>query len=128
MLVATELRQCRGERLRTQDAGLALVEHTEARIDASSGRVGPKQSMAEAMDGRDPGTVQLAGEVCAADLDKPGPDPRSKLARRAFCERHDEDRADVDPALHRTDEALDDDRRLAGAGAGGDEHRPRRVD
>ena len=128
MLAAAELGQRRHEGLGPQHARLALVEHSEPRVDAGRRRIGAQQPVAEAVNGRDPGAVELAGEIGAAGLHEPRPDARAQLARSALGEGHDEDRVDVDAALDRAQEALDDDRRLAGAGAGGDEHDACRID
>ena len=128
MLARAELGERDAERLRAQHARLALVEHAEARIDACRRGIRAEQPVAEAVDRRDPRAVELACEIGATGLEEPRPDARPELARGALGERHDEDRADVDAALHGPDEALDDDGRLAGAGARGDEHRPAGVD
>ena len=80
--------------------------------------------MAKAVDRRDPGAVELAGEIGTSRLDEPCSDARVQLAGRALCERHHEDRADVHPTLDGPEEPLDDDGRLACARAGRDEDRP----
>ena len=65
---------------------------------------------------------RLARQVVAAELEQPLPDPAAQLAGRALGVGDHEDRVDVEPALaDRAAEALDDHRRLAGAGAGRDE-------
>ena len=128
MLVRAEFRQRDAERLRTQHARLALVEHAEARIDACRRGIRPEQPVAEAVDRRDPRAVELPCEIGATGLKEPCPDARPELARRALGERHDEDRADVDATLDGPDEPFDDDSRLARAGARRDEHRPAGVD
>ena len=128
MLSAAELRQGGRERLGPQHARLALVEHAEPGVDTGRCRIGAQQAVTEAVNGRDPGAVELAGEIGAARLHKPRPDARAKLARSPLGEGDHEDRVDVDAALDRAQEALDDDCRLAGAGAGGNEHRACGVD
>ena len=128
MLAAAELGQRRREGLCAQHARLALVEHPEPRIDTGRRGIGAEQPVTEAVDGRDPGAVELAGEIGAPRLQEPRPDARAQLAGRPLGEGDDENRVDVDASLDRAQEALDDDRRLAGAGARGDEHRARGVD
>src|SRR5439155_11126018 len=110
------------ERLAAEHPALAVVEHAEARVDPRSKRVGAQQPMAEAVDRRDPSGVELAREVVPAELLQALPDPPAQLARRTLGVRDYEDRVDVEPALaDRAAEALDDDGRLAGPRARGDE-------
>ena len=81
-----------------------------------------QQPVAEAVDGRDPGRVELARQVVAVELQQPLADPAAQLAGRALGVGDHEDRVDVDAALaDRAAEALDDHGRLAGPGARRDE-------
>src|SRR5882724_6996704 len=60
IVARAERRQSGGESLAAQDASLALVEHAKPRVDACRERVRAEQAVAEAVNRRDPGTVQLA--------------------------------------------------------------------
>ena len=117
------------ERLAAQDAAVALVEHAEARVEAGRERMRLEQPVAEAVDGRDPGAVERPREVVAAELVQPLPDAQAQLAGRPLGVRDHEHRVDVEAVLaHRAREALDQHRRLARAGARGDEDEAARVD
>ncbi len=129
ILTGAELVQRRLERLAADHAALAVVEDPEARVEPGRERVGLQQPQAEAVDGRDPGAVERAGQVVALELVQAGADPALELARCALGVGDHEHRLDVDPALaDRLDEALDEYRRLAGAGACRDEDLPPRRD
>ena len=105
-----------------EHARLVVVEHAEARVEPGRERVRPQQAVAEAVDGRDPGAVELAGEVGPPELDEPRADPRPQLAGGLLGVGDHEDRVDVEAALaDGAREALHEHGRLAGAGAGGDE-------
>ena len=120
--VGAELVERLPERLAPEHRALRVVELAEARIEPGGERIGLQEPQAEAVDGRDPGAVELAREVVAPALGERGADARAQLAGRAPRVRDDEDRVDVEPALaDRAHEALDEHRRLAGARAGGDE-------
>ena len=120
----TELLQRPIERLAAQNRGPRVLELAETRIEPRRERMRTQEPAAEAVDGRDPCAVELSREVVTPALVECGSDPAAQLARRLARVRDDEDRLDVDPALaHRSDVALDEHRRLAGAGAGRDEHR-----
>src|SRR5919198_1176999 len=54
------------ERLAAHDRALRLVELAEARVDPDRERMRAEQAGAEAVDGRDPGAVELPGEVAPA--------------------------------------------------------------
>ena len=124
-----ELRERRAERLRAEDGRLRVVELAEARVETGGERIRAQQPAAEAVDRRDPRAVELAREVVAAALGERRANPRPQLARGAPRVRDDEDRVDVEAAIEdRAHDALDEHRRLAGAGAGGDEHLARRLD
>ena len=56
------------ERLAAQHPRLAVVEHAEARVEAGDERMRAQQAVTEAVDRRDPGAVELAGEVAPAEL------------------------------------------------------------
>ena len=110
------------ERLAPHDGALRLVELAEARVDPDRERMRAQQPCAEAVDRRDPGAVELPRQVAPAAADELLANPPPKLARRLARVCDHEHRVDVDPAVaHRTDEALDEHRRLPGPRAGGDE-------
>ena len=117
------------ERLAGEHARLVVVDDPEPRVDAGLERVGLQQPVAEAVDRRDPGRVEVACEIGAVHLEQAPPDAAPQLTSRAFRVGDDEDRVDVDPALaDGAHEALDEHGRLSGAGACGDEDEARGVD
>ncbi len=119
-----ELLQRALERLAAENRRTGVLELTKARIETSSERMGTQEPVAEAVDGRDPGAVELSREIGAAALAESGTNTAAKLARRLACVRDDQDRLDVDSALaYRTDVALDEDRGLSRSRAGRHEHR-----
>src|SRR5581483_1465293 len=123
-----ELRERRAERLRAQDGGLRVVELPEARIETRGERIRLQQAVAEAVDRRDPGAVELAREILPAALGERRADPRAQLPGRAPRVRDDEDRVDVEaPVADGANDALDENRRLPRPGAGGDEDLPGRL-
>ena len=63
--------ECLRECLRAQDRGLALVEHTEAWVEAGLERMRAQQAVAEAVDRRDPAAVEVACEIVALRLHEP---------------------------------------------------------
>src|SRR5215216_3003907 len=129
LVVAAELLERRPERLASEHASLAVVEHAEARVDPGRERVRLQQAAAEAVDGRDPRAVELALEVVAAELVEPPADPAAQLSGGALGVGDDEQRVDVEAALaDRFAEALDDDGRLAGPRARRDEDNPALFD
>ena len=80
------------------------------------------------MDRADPGRVDGTRVLGLAELPEPPPDPLAQLGRGLVGERQREDRADGDAVVeHRLGEALDHDRGLARAGAGGEQRRPAAV-
>ena len=88
-----------------------------------------QQAVAEAVDRRDPRAVELAREIVAPELGEPLPDSSAQLTGRPLGVRDREHRVDRQAAIaDRSHEALDEHRRLAGAGARGDEDEPARVD
>src|SRR4029078_9073198 len=108
----------RAQGLSAQHAALSVVEHPEARVDAGRERMRLQQTVAEAVDRRDPGRVELARRVVPPALQQPLADAAAQLAGRALGVRDHEQRVDVEAALaDRLAEALDDQRRLPGAGA-----------
>ena len=122
LVVAAELLERRAERLAAEHAPLAVVDDAEARVDPGRERVRLQQPVAEAVDGRDPGCVEIAHQVVAAELQQPLADPAAQLAGGALGVGDHEDRVDVHAALaDRAAEALDDHGRLAGPGARRDE-------
>ena len=76
LLIRTELGQRVVERLGPEDGRLALVQHAEPRVEPGRERVLLEQPQAEAVDGRDPRAVELAGQLAPAELCEPGPDAR----------------------------------------------------
>src|SRR5207237_3851452 len=111
-----------------EGAGLALVERPEARVETGRDRVRAQETQAEAVDRRDPRCVEVAREVAPAEADEPLADPAAQLTGRTLGVGDDEDRVDVDAAIERPDEALDQHRRLARPRAGGDEDEPTGLD
>ena len=121
LVSGTELLESDRERLALDHARLRLVEHAESRIDSCGERIGGQQAPAEPVNGGDPGAVEIASEVGPSELLKMGSDPRAQLSCRTIGVRDHEQRVDVQPVLdHGPGEALDEHRRLAGAGPGGD--------
>ncbi len=95
----------------------------EARIDADRERMGSQEPRTEAVDGRDPRPVELPREVGTTAFEQRRADPGPQLGRRLAGVGDHEHRLDVEPLVaDGADEPLDQHRRLAGAGAGGDEH------
>ncbi len=129
IVVGTELRERGSERLRPQHRRLRLVELAEARVEPGCQRIGPQEAGTEAVDRRDPRPVEAAREVVPAAVGEGCADPGPKLAGGAARVRDHEDRVDVEPAFgDRADDPLDEHRRLAGAGARGDEDLPSGLD
>src|SRR5205085_9522471 len=89
----TELGQRLVERLDAEHRRLALVEDAEARVEARGKRVLAEQPRAEAVDRRDPGAVELAHELRAAELGEALADPAAELGRGALGVGDAEDRA-----------------------------------
>ena len=117
------------ERLAGEDSRLVLVEDAEVRVDGGLERMRLQQPVAEAVDGRDPGPVELAGEIVAAELGEAGADAAAQLPGRALGVRDREHRIDRQPPVaDRAHEALDENGRLSRPRAGGDEDEPGRVD
>src|SRR5918999_860226 len=122
MAACAELLERALKRLASEHAALALVEHAKAGIDARGEGMRLQETVTEAVDGGNPGAVELASEIESPALSEPAADASPELAGRPLRVRDDEDRVDAEPALaHRSDEPLDDDPRLPRAGAGGDE-------
>ena len=125
LVVGAEVGERRREGLAADDASLALVEDPEARIEPGLEGVRLQQPQAEPVDRGDPGTVQRTGEIVTAELVQPRPDAPAQLARGPLGVRDHEQRLDIDALVaDRLDEALDEHRRLARAGARGDEDLP----
>src|SRR5262249_49479292 len=70
------------DRLAPQDGGLVVGELVEAWVEPHRERVGTQQPRAEAVDGRDPRTVELPPEVVASAVAKRRANARAELARR----------------------------------------------
>ena len=81
------------------------------------------------MDRGDPGSVERASQIVAAELVQARADPAAQLPRRTLRVGDHEHRLDVEPPLaHRLDEALDEHRRLARPSTRRDEDLPPRRD
>ena len=90
--------------------------------------MGAQQPVAEAVDGRDPGAVERAGQIGPPALDELGTDACAQLARRLLGVGDHQNRLDVDAFVaDRACEALDEHPRLARACAGRDEDEPAGV-
>ena len=63
-------------------AAVLVVELVEARVDPDRERVGAQKTAAEAVDGRDPGAVELARQVGPLALGERRADARAQLAGR----------------------------------------------
>ena len=117
-----ERRQRALEGLAADHRAVLLVQLAEARVDADRERVRAQQARAEAVDRRDPGAVEPAREVGPAAAVQRGADARAQLARRLARVRDHEHRLDVESLLaDGAHEALDEDARLPGSRARGDE-------
>src|SRR5207247_7112770 len=88
----TELRKRRRERLAPQHRALSLVELPEARVEPGDQWIRLQQPVAEAVNRRDPRSVQLTCEIGAPELDEPRADARAELARGPLRVRDHEDR------------------------------------
>ena len=122
---STELLERDVERLAGEHAGLVLVEHAEVRVDRSLERVRLQEAVAEAVNRGDPGAVELTREVVSVELREAAADPAAQLTCGPFRVRDREHRVDRETAVaDGAHEALDEHRRLSGAGAGGDEDEP----
>src|SRR5262249_34933537 len=124
-----ELGERLAERLRPEHRRLRLVELAEVRIETGSERIRTQEPGAEAVDRRDPGAVELPGEVVPPTIRERRTDPRPQLARGPARVRDYENRVDVEPALCARPPPLPHEPgRLAGAGAGRDKALPPRLD
>ena len=111
------------ERLGLENERLRLVEHAEARIDPGGEGMRAEEPAAEAVDRRDPGAVELEGEVGPPPFDEARPDARAKLSGRPLRIGDDEDGIDVEAVVDDgADEPLHEHGGLPGACARGDEH------
>ena len=129
VLISAEHRQRLVEGLALDDPRLAVVQHAVARIDPGRERMGLEQPVAETVDGRDPGSVERAGEVVPAELEQSRANARGELAGRALRVRDDENRLDVEPPVaDGAHVALDQHCRLSRPGAGRDEDDAGRLD
>ncbi len=121
--VRAELLQSGAEGFARKHERLLGIEHAEVRVDSGGDGVLAQQPAAEAVNGRDPGSIELAGEIMALALVQSRADARAQLAGGAVGVSDDEQGVDREPTLDRRPaEALDQHRRLAGAGAGRYEH------
>ncbi len=111
------------EGLAADDGAVLVVELVEARIDADREGMRAQQAAAEAVNGRDPGPVELAREIGPAAVDERGADPCAQLTRGLARVGDDEDGLDVEPLVaHCAHEPLDEHRGLPRAGPRRDEH------
>ena len=97
------------ERLAAEHPRLAVVEHTEAGVEPGRERIRLQQPVAEAVDRRDPGAVELTGEVVSAAVEQLAPDPPPQLARGTLGVRDHEHGVDVEALVaDRVREPLDE--------------------
>src|SRR5581483_11971446 len=80
------------ERLAADDGAVLVVELAEPRVDADREGVRTQEPRAEAVNRRDPRTVEASGEVVAAASVQCGANPRAQLARRLARVRDHEHR------------------------------------
>src|SRR5204863_4158349 len=92
IVLRAEVRDRRAERLAPEHGSLRVVELAEARIKASREGIRLQKPQAEAVDRRDPRTVELPGEIGPPAVRERCPDPGAKLARGPARVRDDEDR------------------------------------
>ena len=117
------------ERLAAQDRRAGLLELAEARVEADRERMRLEQPVAETVNRRDPGSVEVTSEIRSTPGHERGADACPELACGLARVRDDEDRVDVEPVLaDRADESLHEDGGLPGAGPCGDEHVAGRLD
>ncbi len=127
--VGAELPERTLERLAAQHRGSRVLELAEPRVEAGGERMRAQQPVAEAVDRRDPRSVELAREVGTPALAQRGADATPQLAGRLARVRDDEDGLDVDAALaHRAYVPLDENRRLPRARSRGHEDRALGLD
>jgi hypothetical protein len=127
--VGAEVGESPFERLPAEHRALRLVQLAERRVEPCFERVRSEHAQAETVDRRDPGSVERPREIRSAVVAQPRPDPASQLRRGLPRVGDQEDGLDVDaPVADRTHVALDDDRRLAGAGSGRHEDLTGRLD
>ena len=120
--VGAELLERTLERLSAEHGRTRLLELAEARVEPHAERVRLQKPVAEPVDRRDPGAVELARQLVPAPIDERSPDPRSELTRGLPRVRDDEDGVDVEAAVaDGAYVALDENGRLPRARAGGDE-------
>ena len=94
--VGAELLERTLERLSAEHGRTRLLELAEARVEPHTERVRLQKPVAETVDRRDPGAVELARKLVAPAVDERSPDPRSELTRGLPRVRDDEDRVDVE--------------------------------
>ena len=117
-----ELVERDGERLTLDHARLRLVEDAEARVDPGGEWIGGEQAPTETMDRRDPGAVEIAGEIGAIELEQTCPDPGTELAGGAIGVGDHEQRVDVEAVVDdRAGKSLDEHGRLPRSRTGRDE-------
>jgi hypothetical protein len=123
-LVAQEAGEGRVERAAAQRPGARVVEDGEARVQAGRDRVPAQHAGAEPVDGGDPGGLGVARVLAAPELEESLTDTGAQLTGRLVGERDGQDLLGAQAVLrHAAHEALDEDRRLAGARAGADQER-----
>ena len=128
LLVATraELLERALERLSAQDRGARILELPEPWVEADREWMRLQEPVAEAVNGGDPRAVERSREVGPVALDERRSNARAQLPGRLARVRDDEYRVHVQAAFaDRSDVALDEHRRLAGACSRRHEHRAR---
>ena len=118
-----------GERLAAEHGAVLLVELVEAGVDPDLERVCAEQPGAEAVDRRDPCTVELAGELGPSARDESSANPRAQLGRGLAGIGDHEHRLDVEPLVaDSAHESLDEHRGLPRARSRRDEDLTARLD
>jgi hypothetical protein len=123
-VVAQEAGERRIERPAAQRPRARFVQDGEARVQAGGDRVRAQDPRAEPVDRRDPGGLGVACILAAPELEEALAYSRAQLARGLVGERDGQDLLRTQAVLgHAAHEALDEDRRLARAGARADQQR-----
>ena len=129
IVASAELGQSLLERLTAEHTRLAVVEHAKTGVESGREGIRLQEPMAEAVNRRDPGAVELAREIVPAAVEQLAADAAPQLAGRTLRVCDHEHRADVEALVaDRLREPLHEHQRLAGACARGDEDVPTRFD
>jgi hypothetical protein len=122
---ADELLEGRVEGVGGDALGLVLGQHAVLGVQPRAQGFGPQQARAEAVNRRYPGGVDGARVVALTRLEEAGADALAQLGGCLLGEGDREHPVDARPVLdHGANEPLDEDARLAAAGARVDEQRP----